>query len=1094
MMKRLFASLALLAAVVAGGTSSLAAQGVTTSQVRGVVRGPSGGIGGARIVAVHQPSGTRYIGQARGDGRYAISGMRVGGPYTVTATAIGFQPASRDNVFLTLGEATDADLTLAAVAVTLADLTVEAQSGALTSTRTGAATQISREVLTALPTVSRRISDLTRLTPQARGGSFAGIDDRLNNITVDGAYFNNSFGLSGAPGDRTGVSPIPLDALEQITVNIAPYDVRQGNFIGAGVNTVTKSGTNEFSGSAYMQYRNEAFVGTEAKGNAYNPGTFKYDQIGLRLGGPIIKNKLFFFGNFEDDGLSEPGTPFVANPGGVPAVGNTTRVLKSELDALSTYLKDNFDYDTGPYQDYDSETPSRRFIGRLDFNASDRTKFSLRYVHLDSDTDVLLSNSTSLGFGNRRGTTNGLNFQNSNYQIKENIRSLIGEMNTQIGSNMANNFIVGYTSNDESRAVRGSGNIFPFVDILKDGATYTSFGYEPFTPNNELRYKSQQLQNNFTIYGKKHDVTFGVSVEKYRSENVFFSGSQSVYIYNSLEDFYTDANGYIANPNRTTSPVTLRRFQVRWSNIPGQDKPLQPLEVLYAGAYAQDEFRASDKLKLTLGVRVDAPSFGDTGFENPLANAMTFQDEDGNPVQYRTEALPERKLHFSPRLGFNFDVKGDRSSQIRGGTGVFTGRPAYVWISNQIGENGVLTGFEDLSNTTARPWNPNVNAYKPTNVTGAPAAQYGLAYTDPDFKFPQIWRTNIAIDQKLPWWGLVGTAEYMYSKDVNGVKYINANLKDPTSAFTGADTRERWLGGNAGNRIQGNVSGAFVLKNQDVGSSWNYAFSLEKPFTNGFYAKAGYSFGESKNLFDPGSIAAGSWQGNPIVGDPNNPELTRGSNSPGHRFFTAFSVRKEYLSVGATTISVFINGQTQGYASYVYNGDMNGEGALNNDLIYVPANTSEMVFEQYTSGGRTYTAAQQTAAWEEYIKQDPYLSTRRGQYAERNGLKLPMLWRADLSITQDLFTRFAGKLNNLQVRVDMLNFTNFINNNWGVSQRLEAPNGRPLSTAGVDANGAARFRMNAVTTGGDLVTKTFNTNAGVGDVWRFQLGLRYTFN
>lgn len=1099
-MKRLFTVVTLLAAIMGSGASSLSAQGVTTSQLRGTVTGPSGALAGAQITAVHEPSGTRYIATARADGRYAIPGMRVGGPYTVTSIAIGFERQSRNNVFLALGQATDVNFAMREAVVQLQDLTVAAQSGVLTSTRTGASTQVAREAIEALPTINRSIDDLTRLTPQARGQSFAGVDPRLNNVTVDGAYFNNSFGLGSGttPGGRTGVSPIPLDALEQITVNVAPYDVRQGNFVGAGINTVTKSGTNEFQGSLYYLYRNENYVGETAKGNFRDPGTFKYDQIGVRLGGPIIKNKLFFFGNFEDDGIAEPGTNFVANTGGQPVEGNTTRVLKSDLDNLSTFLTNNFDYNPGPYEGYDSETPSRRFIGRLDYNISDRTKASVRYVHLNSSTDVLLSNSTSLGFGNRRGTTNGLNFQNSNYQIKENIRSLVGEVNTLIGANKANNLIIGYTENDESRSVRGTGQLFPFVDILRDGATYTSFGYEPFTPNNELRYKSLQFQNNFTIYGNRHDLTFGVSAERYESENVFFPGSQSAYVYNSLDDFYTDANDFLANPNRTTSPVRLRRFQVRWSNIPGQEKPIQPLEVLYAGIYAQDEWRATDNLKLTIGVRVDAPRFGDTGFENPLANALTFRDENGQGVQYETQSLPGVNPLFSPRIGFNWDAKGDRSTQIRGGTGVFTGRPAYVWISNQIGENGVLTGFEQLDDAstsplTNRPFNPNPNAYKPSSVTGAPASSYGLAFTDPDFRFPQVWRTNIAIDQKLPY-GLVGTAEFLYSKDVNGLTYINANLKEPTTTFSGADDRPRWTGGNAGNRIHTNVSGAFVLKNQSAGRAWNYALSLEKPFSQGFYAKMGYAYGEAENLNDPGSIASGSWQGNPIVGDPNNPVLSRAGNSPGHRFFTALSMRKEYFGFGATTISLFVDATTQGFASYVYNGDMNGEGAFNNDLIYIPRDQSEMVFEQYTSGGRTYTVAEQTAAWEAYIAQDPYLSKRRGEYAERNGLRLPMVWRADLSITQDLFTTAAGKLNNLQIRADILNFTNMLNSDWGVGNRLQAPNGRPLSAAGVNSAGAARHRMNAISTGGDLVSKTFEPTAGLGDVWRLQLGLRYSFN
>ncbi|MCI0561861.1 MAG: hypothetical protein MN733_25525, partial [Nitrososphaera sp.] len=419
-------------------------------------------------------------------------------------------------------------------------------------------------------------------------------------------------------------------------------------------------------------------------------------------------------------------------------------------------MNTNFGYEAGSYQGYDHETPAKRFIAKLDYNLNDRNKLSMRYNHLDSDTDVLLSNSSSLGFGTRRTVSTGLNFQNSNYIILENIRSLVGEWNSLVGSNMSNNLIIGYTHQDESRDSRGT--FFPFVDVLEAGSVYTSFGFEPFTPNNELRYSSFQVQNNFTIYGPKHSLTFGVSVERYKSENVFFPGSQSVYVYNSLADFYSDANDYLANPNRTVSPVTLRRFQVRWTNIPGQEKPIQPLKVLYAGIYGQDEWQVSKDLRVTAGLRIDVPFFGDTGYTNANADALTFRDEDGKAVQYKSGELPDPNPLFSPRVGFNWDVKGDRSTQVRGGTGIFTGRPAYVWISNQIGNTGVLTGFESRDNITDRPFHPDPDHYKPTNVTGAPASSYELALTDPNFKFPQLWRSNIAVDQQLPFFGLIGTA------------------------------------------------------------------------------------------------------------------------------------------------------------------------------------------------------------------------------------------------------------------------------------------------------------------------------------------------
>ena len=480
-----------------------------------------------------------------------------------------------------------------------------------------------------------------KLTPQYGGaGQIGGADNRMNNITVDGSYFNNSFGLGGAPGDRTGVAPISVSAIESVQVNIAPYDVRQGNFVGAGVNTITRSGGNSFHGSAFYQWRDQSMVGTDAKGLVYNPGTFDFHNGGGWVSGPIVKNKLFFFGNIEDEAQTQPGTTYRANNGGETVAGNTTRVLASDLQALSSFMKSKFNYDTGPYQDYPFETPARRYLVRGDYNINTTNKVSVRYNQLDSNTDVLLSNSSSLGFGSRRSNTTGLNFDASNYQIMENIRSVIGEWNGAFGGNMANSLIVGYTKQDESRNVRYP-TLFPFIDILEGGSVYTSLGYEPFTPNNELRYNTFQLQDSFTMYKNAHSLTFGGSYEKYRSENVFFPGKQSAYVYNSLADFYTDANDFLANPNRTTSPVTLRTFQVRWNNIPGAEKPLQPLEVQYTGAYAQDVWQMKSNFSLTYGLRFDVPVFGDTGYQNAVADAMTFMDEDGGMVQYQTAKLPD---------------------------------------------------------------------------------------------------------------------------------------------------------------------------------------------------------------------------------------------------------------------------------------------------------------------------------------------------------------------------------------------------------------------------------------------------------------------
>ena len=802
-----------------------------------------------------------------------------------------------------------------------------------------------------------------------------------------------------------------------------------------------------------------------------------------------MKNKAFFFFDYEKDALSQPATTFLANTGGQPIVGNTTRVLATDLDQLSAFLQSKFNYATGPYAGYNFEVPSSRYIGKLDVNVNDRNKFSFRYSQLNSSSDQPVSNSSALGFGGRRDNTNSMSYQNSGYSIMENIKSYIGELNSQLGANMSNQIIAGITKNDESRGYKGS--FFPLVDILNNNTNYISFGFEPFTPSNQLRYKTLQFQDNLSVYTDKHDFTFGVTAQKYNSANVFFFGAQSSYVYNSLADFYTDANGYLANPNRTAAPVSLGKFQVRYNNIPGQVEPLQPLEVYTYGAYAQDEWRATPNVKVTAGLRMDVPIFSNTAFNNPDANALKFRDQNGATVQYNSGKLPNANPLFSPRVGFNWDVQGDRTTIIRGGTGVFSGTPPYVWISNQIGQTGILTGFDQFTNTTARPFNPNPDAYKPTTVTGASAASYELDVTDPNYRFSQVWRSDVAVDRRLPW-GFVGTAEGIYGTELNGPYYIQANLPAAPSAYTGADTRPRWPAGT--NRINKNITSAYVISNASSGYSYNLSASLLKQFTNGFFAKAAYAYGVSKNSVDPGSTASSNWTSNAISSDPNNPSVAYSDYSPGKRVFLALSYRREYFHFGATSLSLFTEGRTQGNTSYTFSSDANGDGAFSNDLIYIPRDASEMNFQQYTatiSGvPKTFTVADQKAAWEAYIVQDKYLSAHRGEYAARNAVFLPVQFKSDLGVTQEIFANSGGKRNTLSLRFDILNLDNLLNHNWGAGQRLVS--NQPLIPQGADANGALLYRLRNF--GTDLLPPaTYQNTVGINDVWRMQLGLRYSF-
>ncbi len=1096
--------------VVGGGATPSYAQGVTTAALTGVVKDSQAAVvPGVTVSAVHQPSGTSYQAVTQTDGRYTIAGMRVGGPYKISAELSGFSTDERSNVTLNLGVTTDIsfDLRLATVSETVQ--VVGQVNPVFSSGRTGAATAVSREELATLPTVSGRITDITRLTPQYGGsGTFVGQDNRANNVTVDGSYFNNSFGLgttTGGIGDRTGVAPISLEAIEQVQVSVAPYDVRQGNFTGAGVNTVTRSGTNLFTGSVYHRFRNESFVGKETAGQAFNPGTFDTKTTGAWLGGPIVKNKAFAFFSYEKQEDTRPLNTFRANQGGEPVAGNVTRVLASDMTALSAFLKQNFSYDTGVFESIPKKTPGTPWMIKGDYNLSGANKITFRYNQLTSSTDVNQSGSSSLGTSRPTLTTNFLAFQNSNYKILENLKSGVGEWNSAFGT-ATNNLIVGYTFQNESRDQLA--NLFPFV-VIGDGlgSAQTAFGSEPFTPFNLLSYKTFQAQDSLTKFSKNHSWTVGGAVEKFHSDNSFYFGLQSAYSYNTLADFYTDATGYLANQNRSVSPVTLNIFQTRYLLQSGQTTPpMQPLDVVYVSGYFQDEWRPRSNLTVTAGVRIDVPKFGNTTFPNPAADSLTFRDQDGSAVKYSTNALPETKPYWSPRVGFNFDVSGNQVTQVRGGTGLFTGKPPYVWISNQIGNTGVLSGFTQTNSTTAYPFSPNPDKYKPA-ATGGNAASYELDVTDQGFRFPQTWRTNIGVDRKLPL-GLVGTTDFIYNRDLNAPVYINANLPAAQSAFTGADTRPRWVAtsayptcasaGQVGpcvtrlNNTTGNqITAAYVIKNQDQNRSWNYSASLSKQTSHGFAAKSGFSYGVSKSLVEPSSTAGSSWgSANPIASDPNNPQLSYSENSPGKRFFLQSSYSKQYLSFGATTISAYYEVRTNGNTTYAFSGDANGDTVSGNDLIYIPQNSSEMNFTTFTTAGRTYPAAEQAAAFEAYISQDLYLSKHRGEYAGRRAVFLPVVQRMDLSLTQDVFKRLRGKRHGGQIRLDVTNFGNWLNSKWGAGKRIV--NNQILTNPTVDANGALAYRLQL--SGGNYITNSLQSTAGIADVRVAMLSFRYTFN
>ncbi|MEO8794865.1 MAG: carboxypeptidase regulatory-like domain-containing protein [Daejeonella sp.] len=1072
---------------------------VTTSSLTGTVTDERAEtLPGATVIAVHNPSGSRYSTSSNAQGKFTIPGMRVGGPYTITFKFIGYKDRVVENVSLNLGTVATVNASLDPTATELVEVmvTATAKNAIISADRTGAATNVGREAIASLPTIGRTINDFTRLTPQANGSSFGGQDNRLNNITVDGSLFNNSFGLSGQPGGRTGVAPISLDAIDQIQVNIAPYDVRQSGFVGAGVNAVTKSGNNNVTGTFFYNVQSEQFVGDKTKDVLLTKQNYNTSQYGLSLGGPIVKNKLFFFVNAEKQKNNSPASSYLARENGQVAGNNISSVSADDLSLVSSQLA-SIGYQTGIYQNYNFQTKGDRFITRLDWNISDKNKFSIRYNYLNSSDDKPVSNSSSLGFGSRFNGSRSMSFRNSNYMQTEKIHSVVGELNSTFGK-FSNTFIAGYTYQNEDRG--SAGDLFPLIEIQNSGSTYITAGTEPFTPNNKLKYSTYQASNNLTYYANKHTLTGGLSVERLQFENVFFPGSQSVYVFNSLGDFNTALNSYKANNNLTTSPVSLRRFQLRFSALPGGAEPVQPTKVWYTGAYVQDEIQANANFKITAGLRADMPIFDKTGYFNANVPALTFKNGAGEDVHVSTDKLPASKILLSPRVGFNYNVNGESNLQIRGGSGIFTGRPAFVWISNQIGNNGVLSGFESIDNTTTRPFNPSPAKYIPANPSAGLPTTYELNVTDPDFKFPQVWRSNLAFDKKL-FGGLVGTAEFLYSKDINAVDYQNINQEAATGKFTGPDDRPTYPGlglsstaFNNASRINDNITALYYLTNTDKGYSYSATASIERPYRKGFFFKAAYTYGQAKNVVNAGSNASGSYNNNAIYQDANNAPLGFAADDQRHRVIATASYKKSY-NIGSSEISFFGEGRQSGNFSYIYSGDLNGDGNRN-DLLYIPNNANELKFvpRTITTGGvaTVFTADQQAQLFEQYINQDEYLSANRGKYAERNAALFPWFYRADAAFIQEFNIRDNGKNNILQFRFDVFNVTNLINKNWGSGKFVNQT--QILSPRGVDATGTPTYQYNNFS-GSTPVTSTFGNSTSIGfDTYRAQFGFRYIFN
>jgi hypothetical protein len=1096
------------------------AQGVTTSTLSGTVTDANGeALPGSNVVATHEPSGTQYGTSVNPNGRFTIPNMRVGGPYKIAISFVGYQLQTISDVYLKLGETYNINAKMQEEGTELNEVVVSGvQDKLLSSERNGAVTNVGSGQILTLPSISRSINDMTRITPQATStsnGAIGGGNYRQNYITVDGSEFNNTFGIgTNLPA---GGSPISLDAVEEISINITPYDVRQSAFIGSAINAVTRSGTNNFSGSAYWFFRSEKQQGDKVRNNApFTKQDLNEDTYGFRLGGPIIKNKLFFFINAEKTNTVKPGQQNFAatdaKPFG-PENPNVSRPTADELTTISNFLRENYNYETGAFDNYDFESENTKLTGRLDWNINQNHRVSLRYSQVESKSPSFLSSSTTgsnvvYGSGAGRLNSNSLWFRNSNYYQEQNFYSLALEANSTFGK-IANTFRASYTNQNDPRS--SDSEVFPFVDILDgSGTPFTSFGYEPFTYGNLRDVKSFSIVDFIYFNYGIHNFTAGVQFDVQKTRNGFQRFGTGYYVFNSWDDF---ANG--ANP---------RDYAITYSLAPGFAQAFPEVGFAQYSAYVQDEIDVTSKLKITGGLRVDLPTFPAVPEvkTHPLVADLTFGGETVD-----TGVMPDTKLMVSPRLGFNYDVRGDRSLQLRGGTGVFTGRVPTVWIVAQSGDAGLLQFTEAFNGQDNVPGPFRVDPYRPDAPpvpgTAVPAS---VSAIDPDFKFPQTWKSSLAVDIKLPM-GFVGSLEGIYNKDINVALGRNPNLvapqaldvRDANGDLIYADRRPIYPRFNTDKYLNPLISGqpvapgttrdgapvsssndasAFnpvILDNASDGYYWSVTAKLEKQFDNGLSAFFAYTKSQSKVLYDGiGDQLLNTWSLTPIANTGNAPGMSYAGYVVPDRIVAGLTFRKEYLRHLATSISLFMEGSIQGRYSYTYGGDFNRDGQTN-DLIYIPYDASEITFSDFTYSGVVYTAAQQSALFFKYIEQDEYLSSRRGQYAERNGAKLPWRNQVDLKITQDIFTNLGGKKNTLQLSVDIFNLGNRLNKHWGTFDQVNAAGILvPTNANSLVAGGNVKPTFRLQTDRGQPVTATFRDNNSIISTYYMQFGLRYIFN
>ena len=1107
MQKRLHLLVALLAFMV---TTAMAQ--ITTSSVSGKITANGEDVIGATIKAVHQPSGTVYRAVTNIDGRYSIQGMRPGGPYVLEVTYVGYKNKQVKGISLSLGQNTVLNETLSEDAAQLEDVVIVAdRNNNMRTDRAGATTSINADQIEAVPTVSRSMNDLLKLTPQGAnvgsGFSVGGGNYRQSYVTVDGAAFNNAFGIGGnLPGNG---SPISLDALDQISVSSSPYDVRLSGFTGGAISAVTKSGTNDFKGTAYMYTTNSHLRGNKVSDYELNRLQSHSTTWGASFGGPIIKDKLFFFANGEyqsNISAGPSGTARVnASDEWSPSSGTVHRPLQSDMDNMLSFLNKTYGYNPGRYQGYSLDTPSYKFLARIDWNINENNKLNFRFSKShDKDSSSPSSSTTpfkdsviypggedATGGKSQSGRTanSGLYFESARYYQEKNFTSFAAEWNSKWGG-VSNVLRATYSYQDEPRTYVGG--MFPTVDILKNGSYYMGFGPDPFTEGNLRQVKTFVATDEATWSMGIQNFTAGLQFETNKATNGFGAASAGYYVFESMDDFM---NGKAPRSYGVTFPMD------------GSSQFQATMKYNQFSAYVQDQVNFSDRFRLTAGLRFELPIYPELeNCYNKAFAALKYKDNAGNEHSYSTDQLPDAPLTVSPRVGFNWDILGNHKLVLRGGTGYFVGRLPFVWLVSAVSNAGCgqyTYYYNTPSDKSANYLMDKFYASRDEQVKVL--QQQGLAVNredaaapssptiiDKDLKMNATWKTSLALDAKLPY-DVDFSLEGIYSREFNPATVINLSRywDGKTVKLAPGDERHYFS--------QSNKNNPYMITNAGH-KAYYYSItaSLAKKFDFGLNLSASYTYSKAKSYGDGvgDQVSSAYYNNRYSVNGNNDMELGYGTYVAPNRLLISASYKKDYGKNFGSEVGLIYEGMNMGYADgysctrYTYQLTSNVVGDYgSNGLVYIPASREALNEWNFKDNG-SYTAEQQKDDFWAYINQDDYLKNHKGEYAERGGAVMPWHHQLDFKFNQNFYLNVAGQKNTLQFGVDIKNLANLLNNSWGLYKTVN--NTKLLKyTAGKNgAQGSFQFQKN----GKEVLSKTYTNYTSFNSTYSIQFSIRYIFN